>query len=153
MLNKFFHIALMISVTTLFMASCAPETTNDHDQLEAMLVEFLDGASVNDIEIHNRFWSDDLIYTSSAGHRYGKARIMDGLSQTDPNQEPAMRYHAEELQIRQYGNTAVVVFQLVGTHNVTGEISRFWNSGTFLKESGEWRVVNWQATHAAVSED
>lgn len=153
MLNKFFLICIIISSSTLFIASCTQEATNDYEILETMLTEFLDGASVNDIEIHDRFWSDDLIYTSSAGHRYGKSRIMAGLRESDPDQVPVMRYHAEELQIRQYGNTAVVAFQLVGTDNTTGDISRFWNSGTFLKESGEWRVVNWQATHAAVSED
>jgi ketosteroid isomerase-like protein len=153
MLKKLFLISTIVIASSLLIASCTPETADDHAILEAMLTEFLDGASVNDIEIHDSFWSDDLIYTSSAGLRYGKSRIMDGLRESDPDQEPAMRYHAEEIQIRQYGNTAVVAFQLVGTDNTTGDISRFWNSGTFLKESGEWRVVNWQATHAAVSED
>ncbi|MDT8321430.1 MAG: hypothetical protein RQ826_12975, partial [Xanthomonadales bacterium] len=37
------------------------------------------GASVNDVEMHARFWAEDLVYTSSAGERRGKSEIMASL--------------------------------------------------------------------------
>jgi hypothetical protein len=41
-----------------------------------------------------------------------------------------------------------VAFRLVATtvHGDTTEVADYLNSGTFLKRTGQWRVVNWQAT-------
>ena len=52
----------------------------DTAELNRMLNECLAGASVNDAAAHDRFWAEDLIYTSSNGERFGKAEIMQGLS-------------------------------------------------------------------------
>jgi hypothetical protein len=124
--------------------------SNDYDVLENLLHEFLAGASVNDYDIHNRFWADDLIYTSSAGERIGKQDIMNGLLPDGPPLvEDHARYSADEIQIQIYGEAAVVAFILVA--DVPLEPSRtermlFYNTGTFLKRDGEWRAVAWQAT-------
>ena len=61
-----------------------------------------------------------------------------------PAAEINMRYSSEDLQILQYGDTAVVAFTLVGTS--AQETLRFLNSGTFVKRNGKWQAVNWQAT-------
>ncbi len=118
--------------------------------LEELLHEFLRGASVNDAEIHDNFWADDLIYTSSAGERFGKSTIMEGLEDTDPETDPHMRYDYEDLEIRVYDNTAVIAFRLVGEAlNEQGEVTgrmEFLNSGTFRKRGDRWQAVNWQAT-------
>jgi len=44
---------------------------------------------------------------------------------------------------------------LVGTTNGEGgpQVSKFLNSGTFLKRNGKWQVVNWQATRIPRSEE
>jgi hypothetical protein len=41
-----------------------------------------------------------------------------------------------------------VAFRLVGTTTKDGktEVSRYLNTGTFLKRDGKWQVVAWQAT-------
>lgn len=117
------------------------------EELVQLLNDFLYGASVNDAETHDRFWADDLIYTSSAGERYGKDQIMRSMENTERLESPAMLYTAEEIQINVYGDTAIVAFQLVGT--APNEVLRFLNSGTFLKRDGKWQVVNWQATRMA----
>jgi ketosteroid isomerase-like protein len=69
--------------------------------------------------------------------------------------EPATVYTAEDVHIRQYGDTAVVAFRLVGTttHGATTEVSKFLNSGTFLRRAGRWQVVNWQATRLPRAEE
>lgn len=124
--------------------------TDDEEVLTTLLFDFLAGASVNDYGLHDRFWADDLIYTSAAGDRIGKQDIMNGLAVgvTEPVENLPV-YSADEIQIRVYGNAAVVAFILIADIPIEfagSEQMRFYNTGTFLKREGEWRAVAWQAT-------
>lgn len=145
-------IILLLLLLTGFQFSTPTDhvqTDPDAQALSELLGRFLAGASVNDAEIHDRFWSDDLIYTSSAGERITKTDIMDGLeNQTENNDEPAPVYHSEDVQIRIYGNTAVVAFKLVAEFEPDddAESMHFFNTGTFVKKNKEWKAVAWQAT-------
>jgi len=128
-------------------ATDAAEPAPDAAELTALLEYFLDGASRNDVVVHERFWADELIYTRSAGVRTDKAEIIAGLKQGPDPAEPPTRYSAEDVRIRQFGDTAIVAFRLVG--RVGGEkpeTLRFLNTGTFLRRNGEWRAIAWQAT-------
>jgi hypothetical protein len=122
-------------------------------ELTQLLHEFLDGASRNDRVIHNRFWAEDLIYTSSAGLRFGKSTIMDGFSDDEPESvsEPTTVYAAEDIQIQVYDQTAIIAFKMKGeTATENGpQIMYFLNSGTLLKRNNQWQVVNWHATRMA----
>lgn len=135
--------ALMLGVLLL---SPFATMADDRAELTALLAEFLDGATRNDPAVHDKYWAEELIYTSSAGRRFGKAELMQGVNSRGelPAAEISMRYSSEDLQILQYGNTAVVAFTLVGTS--PQETLRFLNSGTFVKRNGKWQAVNWQAT-------
>ena len=125
----------------------------DADDLTAMLHEFLAGA--DDAAAHERFWADDLVYTSSDGTRTTKAEIMQGFraSDSDESQESVPVYTAEDIQVKLYGSTAVVAFKLVATPgdalSLSGSDSvplHYFNTGTFVKRNGRWQVVAWQAT-------
>ena len=142
-------LALFLTITANAQtAPAAPELTK-------LLNEFL--AATNDPVMHDRFWADDLIYTRSAGRRVSKADILrDVRSAPAPNPgDPKSVYTAEDVRIQQYGDTAIVAFQLVGTTNTEGvaQVARFLNSGTFVKRNGKWQAVNWQATRVPRSED
>lgn len=120
-------------------------------ELRALLDEFLAGAGRNDAAIHDRFWSEDLIYTRSAGARINKDELMKGVrSAPAPKPEdPVTVYSAEDVQIKTYGSTAVVAFKLVGKttrKDGSSETSEYLNTGTFVRRKGEWRAVAWQAT-------
>jgi hypothetical protein len=122
---------------------------DDKAELTALLADFLDGATRNDAAIHNKYWADELIYTSSAGKRFGKAELMQSVT-SRPELKPddvSMRYSSEDVRILQYGDTAVVAFTLVGKSDK--ETLRFLNSGTFIRKNGQWQAVNWQATSKA----
>ncbi len=115
-----------------------------------LLQEFLKGASENNAAVHERFWDDELIYTGSSGRRVGKSDILREVYSVQEGQQegnPAM-YSAQDIQIRLYGNAAVVVFRLVATRKtLENDFSEsFFNTGVFVKRSNEWRVVAWQAT-------
>lgn len=129
-------------IATLFLLLLTPPETD----LEAMLHAFMAGASVNDAAVHDRFWADDLIYTSSTGRRFGKAEIMAGFSES--RAPSTSTYTADEVRIQVYGDAAVVAFRMRGVDTAGSEpvTTVYLNSGTFVKRNGEWRVVNWQAT-------
>jgi hypothetical protein len=133
-------------LTLLFLiVPCLAMASGDEEQLEAVLHEFMAGASANDPAAHDRFWAEELVYTSSSGARFGKADIMSGFDEAEPG--PQTVYTAEEVRVQLYGELAVVTFRLVGTTQENPPVvSRYYNTGTFLKRDDEWRAVAWQAT-------
>ena len=128
----------------------AQDTAPDAPELNRLLNEFLVGAGKNDAAVHDRFWADDLIYTRAAGVRIGKAELMQGVRSSTPPKpgEASTVYSAEDVRIQQYGKTAVVAFRLVGTTEKDGkrQVSKFLNTGTFVKRRRKWQAVAWQAT-------
>jgi hypothetical protein len=133
------------------------QTAPDAAELTKVLNEFLAGATRNDPAAHERFWADDLIYTRSAGRRVNKAEILrDVRSAPAPKPtDPKTVFTAEDIQIQQYGGTAIVAFRLVSTTDTGGskQVSNNLNSGTFVKRNGKWQVVSWQSTRMARAEE
>ncbi len=133
------------------------QTAPDAAELTKLLNDFLDGASRNDAAMHDRFWAEDVIYTGSAGRRRGKADIMKDV-RSAPAPKPGdakTTYTAEDVRIQQYGGFAIVAFRLVATTEKDGktEVTKYLNTGSFLKRKGKWVVVSWQATKAASAEN
>lgn len=148
---KFLAIALLLAAPAVWIdvnATTHGDAGNNTQALTRLLDEFLAGASVNDPAAHERFWADELVYTSSTGKRFGKREILDGLRAERPGPaEPAVVYSAEEVRVQLYGDMAVVTFRLLGAaQGEGGTVSQYLNTGTFLKRDGEWRAVAWQAT-------
>ena len=140
-------LSLLAAASIAF--STTASATSEEQALTQMLNEFLAGASVNNMAAHERFWDDDLVYTSSSGLRFGKADILAGMESEDAPVagEPEVVYSAEDIRIRQYGDTAVVAFRLLGSvQDGSAKVLQYFNTGTFVKRDGEWRVVAWQAT-------
>ena len=137
-------------LTLLFFATAAfAQTAPDAAELTKLLNDFLAGAGRNDVAMHDRFWAEDLIYTGAAGRRVSKADIMKDLrSSPTLSNEQKTTYSAEDVRIQQYGTTAIVAFRLVAKvekiHST--DVTRYFNTGTFLKRDGKWQVVSWQAT-------
>ena len=139
---------LLLSLSPGLPAQTAPDAA----ELTRLLNDFLAGASKNDIAMHDRFWAEELVYTSALGRRKGKADIMRELRAepaTTPKPEDGTTvYTAEEIRIQQYADTAIVAFRLVATNDKAGTktVANYLNTGTFLKRNGKWQVVGWQAT-------
>jgi len=122
----------------------------DSAELIKLLRDFLAGASRNDVAMHDRFWADDLIYTSSNGRRIGKADIMKDVREEGPPKpgDDETVFTAEDIRIQQYESTAILAFRLVGTTRKKDktEVANYLNTGTLLKRNGKWQAVSWQAT-------
>jgi ketosteroid isomerase-like protein len=147
-MKTFFVTLVFILAATI---GAAAQTAQDAVELTRLLNEFLAGAGRNDAAVHDRFWADDLIYTRSAGVRTNKEEIMKGLrSAPGPKaDEPVTIYTAKEIQIHEYGNTAVVAFRLVITttnKDGTKKVGNNLNTGVFVKRKGLWQAVAWQST-------
>ena len=132
-------------ITTLLLTPMLA-LADDKAELTALLSEFLDGATRNDAAIHNKYWADELIYTSSGGTRFGKTELMQGVTSRGmlKADEIDTVYSSEDVRIMQYSDTAVVAFVLVGKS--ANETKHYLNSGTFVRKNGQWQAVNWQAT-------
>jgi ketosteroid isomerase-like protein len=141
---------IIFVILPVYVAVAQNTSAPDSAELTQLLKDFLTGASRNDIASHERFWADDVIYTSSLGKRRGKSEILADVrkeSSSDTKQDQT-NFSAEEIRIQQYGNTAIVAFRLVGktTKGDKTQIGQYLNTGTFLKRDGKWQVVAWQAT-------
>lgn len=143
---RFLEIKNLFAIAFLcFVLNPVAVLADDRDDLTKMLNDFL--ANVNDSNTHERFWAQDLIYTSSRGTRTTKEQIMRGFEDAhdaSPGGGPA--YTAEDVQIQVYGDAAIVAFRMVATPSEGSETQEYLNTGTFLKRDGNWRVVAWQAT-------
>jgi ketosteroid isomerase-like protein len=135
-----------------FIAALRAETAPDAPELTKLLHDFLAGASKNDVAMHDRFWADELVYTSALGRRKSKADIMRELREetkaTPKPEDGTAVYTAEDIRVQQYGDTAVVAFRLVATTDKAGTktVANYFNTGTFLKRNDKWQVIAWQAT-------
>jgi hypothetical protein len=116
-------------------------------EITQLLRDFL--ANVDSAAMHERFWADDLIYTGSSGVVRTKPEIVksvrEGESQPKNPKAPKVTFGAEDLSVRQFGDTAVLNFRLV-QHTDGQPDNSFRNSGTFVNRDGKWQVVSWQAT-------
>lgn len=143
---------VILALALVFSAQSA--LASDVEELTAMLHHFLANAGAE--EAHQRFWADDLVYSSSAGLRFGKADILAGFESAGDGEETGAAadeapivYSGEEVDVRVYGDAAVIAFKLVGTptNEAAGtDVLYYYNTGTFLKRDGIWQVVAWQAT-------
>ena len=140
-------IVRLTSLIAVLMATSSHCFASDVDDLTGQLQSFLAGSYTE--EAHASFWADDLIYTSSAGLRFGKADIMASFDGVDDSEAaPDTVYSATDIDVRVYGDTAIVAFKLVGTPVTTGDAATteyYFNTGTFLRRNGTWKVVAWQA--------
>jgi ketosteroid isomerase-like protein len=149
MLRSLIALAATLFLTTI---AAAQEAAPDVAELKRLLAWFLDGASHNDVAVHERFWAEELVYTRSAGVRTNKAEILADVRKGADPAEPPTAYSAEDVSVQQYGDIAIVAFRLVGkAGGDSPETLNFLNTGTFLKRNGEWRAIAWQATRMALA--
>jgi ketosteroid isomerase-like protein len=143
---------LLAFLSLLIVTALPAQTAPDAAELTKLLNDFLAGASKNDVAMHDRFWADELVYTSALGRRKSKADIMRELREvtkaTPKPEDGTAVYTAEDIRVQQYGDTAVVAFRLVATTDKAGTktVANYFNTGTFLKRNDKWQVIAWQAT-------
>lgn len=138
-----FEARILPAALALLLTWVLPLAADEEAELEAALRAFLAGADQR--SVHETFWAEDLIYTSSAGERFGKSDILAGFEEAHAEAPAGPTYGAEDLTIRIFGDLAVATFRL--TADGRGErIGEYFNTGVFRREAGRWRAFTWQAT-------
>jgi ketosteroid isomerase-like protein len=142
-------VAVALVVVLGVLANPAGATATE--EVTALLHEFMNAAGRGDRAIFDKFFADDVIYTRATGVVITKADIMASLRKAESKVAPAQKttYSAEDITVHEYGDTVVVAFRLVGrTEHSDGktETAYYRNTGTFLRRSGRWQAVAWQAT-------
>ncbi|REL35357.1 nuclear transport factor 2 family protein [Thalassotalea euphylliae] len=150
--SQFSSIAFASATTNLDVNQEIKPKANEKAVISQLLNNFLANSVNDDLANHQRFWAEDLIYTSSSGTRFDKSYIIQGIkenSKADENSDtlPPL-YWAEDTDIRVYGDTAIVAFKLMHKENAKAKAIKqtYFNTGTLLKRDGIWQVVAWQAT-------
>jgi hypothetical protein len=131
-----------------------PERTRA--EITALLTSFLAPEQNPTRAAHERFWADDLVYTSSAGKVTNKAEILKSFDEAPQpakaeSSEPEPVYSAEDVLVRPYGDMAALTFRLVA-RAADGSVQYYRNSGTFLRRDGQWQAITWQATKVPPAE-
>lgn len=143
-------LPLILLPVLLLVLPAYPALSQDESEIEEvqlLLDEFLEGASVNDIEVHNRFWSEELVYTGSSGQRFSKANIMENLRNAGSgDNDSSVTYSAEEVNIRKIGEVFLLTFRLMAYNPDTDKTDQYYNTGVFHKEKGVLKAIAWQAT-------
>ena len=147
---------LLAAITAYGGNATSSSAERTRGEIAAMLTTFLTPAVNNTAAGHERFWADDLVYTSSAGKVMSKADIMKSFAEEpkaepDKKAEPGPVFTAEDVLVRPYGEMAALTFRLV-EHDPDGKVSYFRNSGTFLLRHGKWQAITWQATRVAAQD-
>ena len=136
------RIAFLILALVL---SASSAVADEQQALRDLLDYFL--ANAGEKSAHERFWGEDLVYTSSAGARFGKADILAGMQDESAGDaaEAGPVYSAADVDIRLYDDMAIVAFRLVAADADEATLNYF-NTGTFAQRDGRWVAIAWQAT-------
>lgn len=149
-----FTLLLLFSSSTVAQEA-RPISDNEAQQVVAAIDAFLYGASINDVQAHDKFWAPELTYTSSRGTRYGKGELMQGLIEAQRLEEGEVTawYTAEDVELKSFGEAIIVNFTLVSTQVADQSRETFLNTGVLVNRRDGWQAVNWNATRAAPAED
>ena len=88
-----------VTVVLSAMAIAPAQAQDDVAELTAMVEDFL--ANADQRAAHERFWAEDLVYSSSSGLRFGKADIMQGFDSADDQAS------GEPTALRRYGRCCI----------------------------------------------
>ena len=137
-------LGLLALIATAALPARAAESSETVAEITQLLHWFLDPDNNPRPATHQRFWAEDVVYTSSSGIVRRKADI---LASFDGSERPVdkIRWSAEDVLVRPYDDAAALTFRLVG-RATDGSVTLHRNSAMFLKRDGAWRAVTWQAT-------
>jgi hypothetical protein len=128
--------------------SAAADPARTRAEITALLTDFLSPQQNPTRAAHERFWADELVYTSSAGKVTNKAEILKSFDEPPKVEvgkapEPEPVYSAEDILVRSYGtmgDMAALTFRLVA-RAADGSVQSYRNSGTFLLRDGKWQAI------------
>jgi len=131
----------------LFAAAPAPVPDSSDERVKAELMQLerdIGRANVErDAEFFERVEADEFVFTDSGGGLTTKREDVDGVRKPANPDVKLLAYDVDDMQVRVYGETAVVTGRVTTKQNVKGEErtgkSRF--TDVFVRRDGRWQLV------------
>ena len=142
-------LSVLISALAVPMRSSA-QSSHDADvhELERLETVWNEAHEYGDADALEKLWADDMevavpkmpVLTKTDAVKFARSGHMKFL-----------KYRTSDIHVRVYDNAAIVTGRLQRTRSMNGqEISDDWRfTKTYVRETGQWRVVSFHASEAA----
>ena len=120
----------------------------DLKELHRLETVWNDAHIKGDADVLDQLWANDLVVTVASMPVMSKVQA---LTMVRSNRMPFSRYETSELNVRRFGNSAVVTGRLMRERSMNGKtITDDWRfTKTYVMAEGRWRGVAWHASPAA----
>jgi ketosteroid isomerase-like protein len=148
-----FAIAALAIAATVVIRGQSTGTGSDsngniEDVIRQLHVQGVHAQLVNDIPTLDRLWADDHTFTNPLGVVQTKA---ERIAEMRSGARTLSSFNVEDIQVRVYGNTAVVTSRATIKGQLRGSELSTQARGidVYVKKEGRWRLVAAQATRIA----
>ena len=141
-------LIVLIAVALLHGSQAVSKDTFDLKELYRLEAVWNEAHLKGDADTLDELWASDLVVTVAAMRLMNKA---DALAMVRAKRPAFTKYETSELNVRRYGNFAVVTGKLVRERSMNGTtITDNWRfTKTYVIVDGRWRVVAWHGSPAA----
>ena len=138
----------LLAIILLLQVPALSKDAFDLKELYRLEAVWNDAHVKGDAEALDQLWANDLVVTVAAMPVMNKA---DSLAMVRSNRMPFIKYETSELNVRRFGNSAVVTGRLLRERSMNGKaiIDNWRFTKTYVMVEGRWRVVAWHASPAA----
>ena len=135
-------VPVIIFATTLAYAAEAPIT---QDELVRRTQELYDAIVPGNQAPWKKYFADDCIFSDEKGRTMDKAKLVADITPMPAGYSGAIKI--DNAQSRIIGDTAVLSYDLNETETIFGQdlTARYHVTDTWLRRSGEWKIVASQA--------
>ena len=143
-------LSMVISVALTIPKTSYAQTSHDADvrELERLETVWNEAHEHGDADALEKLWADDM---EVAVPKMPVLTRADALKFARSGRMKFLTYRTSDVRVRVYDNAAVVTGRLQRTRSMNGqEISDDWRfTKTYVRETGQWRVVSFHASEAA----
>ena len=138
----------LLAIILLLQVPALSKDAFDLKELYRLEAVWNDAHVKGDADTLDPLWANDLVVTVAAMPVMNKA---DSLAMVRSNRMPFIKYETSELNVRRFGNSAVVTGRLLRERSMNGKaiIDNWRFTKTYVMVEGRWRVVAWHASPAA----
>ena len=139
-------ILLVAAMSGLFQSSTAnPQEASDLKELYRLEDVWNTAHVKGDADALDALWANDLIVTIAAMPVMKKA---DALAMVKSNRMPFTRYETSELNVKRFGESALVTGRLQRERSMNGkQMSDDWRfTKVYVLSQGRWQVIAWHAS-------
>jgi len=127
-------LAMIIAATTFIFGQ-----SKDEQEIRKMFEMSAEALVKNDIAALSNYYADGLTFTVADGNTYNKTQFLDFVKNSKRES-----FKSDDLSVRTFGNTAVVVFTRTSTgvnNDGTKTNSKSRDTAMLVKNGGRWQFV------------